>query len=317
MIADEQNDKICHLCFGKTKICCDFFRKIKETQKAFETLPKKRKLEPSSLTAEAIKKITRNSGISIKKVKKNVSVEEEPIVVVCSDDEVDDLLEEVPIDSDGSWQDQTVIEEDSDDDYEPDKEKSRKNPSSAAKNREKVLINAKIDFACGFCKESFENFDVLTAHMKAKSCFVEKFECRVCNKEFETKRRLYCHVSATHNKVQTKVLCELCAKEFSSQIALDLHIEATHRRVVKKDCVFRCTICNEKFESHMDLLEHVKIHNKEKHEAPRLCEICSKMCANLRAYKAHLTTHGEKRHVCEVRRIFFGIFKKKITKFGF
>ena len=78
------------------------------------------------------------------------------------------------------------------------------------------------------------------------------------------------------------------------------HIESTHRRVVKKDCIFRCTSCNEKFESHLDLIEHVRTHNQEKKDAPRLCEICAKMLPNRKSYQAHLSNHRAKSFLCEV-----------------
>jgi hypothetical protein len=53
----------------------------------------------------------------------------------------------------------------------------------------------------------------------------------------------------------------------------------------------------------MDLLDHVKEHQREKKEAPRMCEFCGKECKNLKSYQSHLVTHKEvKPHKCEVRR---------------
>jgi hypothetical protein len=307
--------KLCQLCVGKTKISCDFIKRIKESQKTLES----KKTEAISATAEVLRKIGLKSGISLKKLVKVEEVKQE--VIVCSEDDNEHLLEEVSNDSDLVWNnggdddESSVYVEDSDEDFDPQPSKPKTSTARNTKN-EGIVIDTQIKFSCGFCKEAFSNFDILSDHMKTRTCFVEKFECPECKKECKNKRSLNSH-KQTHRQKPAKVLCELCAKEFTSQFSLDLHIESIHRRVVKKDCIFRCTTCNEKFESHLDLLDHVKLHAKEKKDAPRLCEFCSKMCPNLRSYNAHVSNHKEKTFICEVCREFWGIEWKEITEVWF
>jgi uncharacterized Zn-finger protein len=140
--------------------------------------------------------------------------------------------------------------------------------------------------------------------MKSKTCMEEDFGCSVCSKVFKSKKNLYAHMS-TH-KPKEKFMCEVCAKEYNHQFDLESHMESVHHRVVKRDCIYRCTHCDEKFNSHLDLLEHVKEHQREKKEAPRLCEICAKVCANLKAYQSHIVIHKEKKaHTCIVSYFWF------------
>jgi hypothetical protein len=300
--------KLCQLCVGKTKISIDFIKKIKESQKTLES----KKFEARSATDEVLRKIGLNSGIVVKKVVKEEGVKQE--VIICSDDDTELLLEEVCNNAEEN-DDSSAYVEDSDEDFDPEVSKPKPSTARNAKN-EGTVIDTQIKFSCGLCKETFISFDILSDHMKTRTCFVEKFECPECNKECKSKRSLNSH-KQTHRQKPAKVLCELCAKDFTSQFSLDLHIESIHRRVVKKDCIFRCTTCNEKFDSHLDLLDHVKLHAKEKKDAPRLCEFCSKMCPNLRSYHAHISNHKEKTFICEVCRESSEIDWPKMTEVWF
>lgn len=135
--------------------------------------------------------------------------------------------------------------------------------------------------------------------MKSRACHNDKSICKECGKMFLNKKSLYNHL-ATH-KPKEKVICEICAKQYSQQFDLESHMEAVHH-IVKRDCIYRCTHCDQKFHSQKDLLDHVKDHQREKKEAPRLCEICAKVCANLKAYQSHILIHKEKKaHTCQVR----------------
>lgn len=242
--------------------------------------------------------------ISIKRIAVKRQILEPQEIVTCSEEEPDDLLEEM-MELNSSYNNENECfsgsEEDSDDDLKTsyfNKNKTKTSKSPAFKKRS-FFIDAPVNLTCAKCKQSFFSFEVLSDHMKSKLCFTEIISCKECGKEFKSKKNLYSH-SQIHKKKE-KMMCEACAKEFSSQFDLDSHIAATHRRVVKKDCVFRCTYCQERFDSHLDLLVHVKQHNKEKKDAPRLCEICAKVCANQKSYLSHMTTHrNQKSFVCEV-----------------
>lgn len=258
-----------------------------------------------------------NSGISIKKVPVG---EAESEIIVCSSPEPEELLEEVETvlqDFDSPYapsDDIFEVEDDSgsDVDYKPNSSVSKKSPHTKLNNRsgrQEVFIDTPISFTCAKCKNSFPTFDTLSEHMKERSCTTEVFACDICDKEFATKRHLSAH-KQTH-KPKHKVMCEVCGKDFSSQFDLDTHMESVHERVVKRDCIYRCTYCQATYHSHLELLEHVRQHNKDKKEAPRLCEVCARTCPNLKSYQAHMASHlpQKKSFVCEVSLKF--IFNNK------
>lgn len=271
---------------------------------------KKRKIEDAPTTSDILKRMERNGGISIKKVKMSEKREEQEIIICSDEDEEEnfdnDLLQEVEFTQsmDEAYDDDdfSIVDDDSDEDFKPSNAKFRKIPSKSSSftihKKESVTIDAPINFTCAKCKDSFISFDILSAHMKSRVCFTEKITCTDCDREFQTKRQLYSH-KQTHRKKE-KVMCDACAKEFNSSFDLEHHMEAVHRRVVKTDCIFRCTHCNETFNSHLDLLGHVKQHQSEKKDAPRLCEICAKVCSNQKSYQAHMSSHKAKSFICEV-----------------
>jgi hypothetical protein len=230
---------VCQLCVGKAKICNDFIDKIMNTQENLKTRTKKRNLASVTLCspADIIKKMQLNSGISIKKVKGEKTTPDPQEIVICSDDEPENLLEEVDLSRSRFVEDEDYEasldmddNDDSDEDFKPNSSVTRSKVKSAPKintasnKKEGVFIDAPVNFTCAKCKESFSTFDTLSLHMKARSCFVEKIACKECFKEFKSKKNLYSHTQI--HKKKEKVMCEGCAKEFNTQFDLDLHMES-------------------------------------------------------------------------------------------
>lgn len=150
--------------------------------------------------------------------------------------------------------------------------------------------------------------------MKQRSCTPTlRYICTVCNKECKTRKRLTSH-SKTH-KPKHKLMCESCGKEFNCQFDLDFHMEVVHERVVNESgMTYRCSHCPDTFNSHVNLVEHIKQHKKETNESSRLCEICAKECTNLKTYQAHIATHKNKSFVCNVSSI---LIKSTRSSFNF
>lgn len=160
----------------------------------------------------------------------------------------------------------------------------------------------------------YPSLEILTEHMKTK-CIMKSsvFKCEECGKTFDKKRSFYSHRAIHRQAKKDKIICEACAKPFKTDYDLDTHMETVHRRVVRRDCTYKCTHCHESFNCHLDLLDHVREHQREKKEAPRLCEICARVCPNQRAYYTHLTIHKEKKpHNCTVSSDFFSIIFIKL-----
>lgn len=199
-------NKVCQLCYRKVKVTCDFIDLVIESQKGLEVrknlaVAKQKKQRPSapnstsSLTPqEVVKKMHMSRGISIKKVVKPQQ-DEDDHVIVCSSPEPEVLLEEFVNDQyfDDQSADELVEVEDSDDDFNPS---TSNNGSTGSKLKKAacVYINAPINFTCAKCKNSFETFEILSEHMKERSCVVEILKCNVCERVFDQKRTLYSHM---------------------------------------------------------------------------------------------------------------------------
>lgn len=265
-------------------------------------------------------KMAQNNEIKISKISKQTGTKNDPILIPTEDDsEVIPAMSNADfLKDDGDWdndncdesvassQEVFVIENSDENDSDEDFEAYSKKPSTSTSKRMRqrrsrnVYINAPINFTCAKCKGTFKDFDSLSTHMKAKNCTVEEFRCKVCAKRFATKKNMNSHMS-THRPKPENFICESCAMEFTNNFDLETHLESIHKRIIKRDCIYRCTHCHDAFHSHLDLLEHVKQHSKEKKDSPKLCEICAKECPNNRSYLSHVQGHKtRKTYVCDV-----------------
>lgn len=296
---------VCQLCFGKAKVSFDFITKIQETQ---NEINKKYKNTPpstskSTTSAEVLERIRQTAGISVRRVQ----VEEYALIeeIEMFPDEVEEEVYEDDEEIYTAESDELDLDEEQDEDYEePKKSSKRKKPMKKHDDEEcqdkEIIITAPISYTCSKCTAKYADLESLTDHMKARDCFTPKVYVCECGKQFDKRKSFYSH--RANHKPKEKVICEVCAKAFSHNYDLESHMETAHRRNVRRgDCIFKCTHCHQNFTSHLDLLDHVREHQREKKEAPRLCEICAKVCANLRAYQAHLVIHKDKKpHNCQV-----------------
>lgn len=252
--------------------------------------------------SEILKKVQRISGISIKRVKyddplndssteRSLIKRPEPEVITIDTDEESET-------SDFEWP--LEKNKDSDEDYKPARARKKLVLPLPPTNNIPRPANNLPRLTCAKCKQSFTNFDDLTAHVKAKNCYKEVLKCSVCNTVFPDRGRLRRHES-THNV--HKIICDLCGKALSSQYDLETHLEITHNQPAKFAREFKCSECPEVLKSHLLLLNHFKMH-KEANSTPRLCEICAKVCETKAKYNSHKRTHQRsnrvKKHVCHV-----------------
>lgn len=309
---------VCNACYGKAQESFQFIGKINETQNKFENevcwgkesnkvdVPVKSR----ELTEHILQKIKKYSAVSIQKlnpvevVDVGISVKTEPIDSLDYLVEVDESGEMVNISSDSESSDSNH-EADSDFEYRPHKKlkDEEKLKSKAQKMNKNFFIDAPINFTCAKCKTSFDDFCTLSRHMKQRACqsLAEIFECEICKKQFNIKRKLREHMRSHQPKLT--VMCDGCGISFKSQAELDSHSEAIHRRVVKLNCTFRCAHCPETFNSHLDLLEHIKSHPKNPKGPPKLCEICAKECPSTESYRVHMIKHQDVLpYICDVSK---------------
>ena len=80
---------------------------------------------------------------------------------------------------------------------------------------EKKEYNSEIDCSAGSTEEKL---DLAT----------EKYNCAMCNKEFESTIDLKSHVLTHKNMKDPKFKCDQCSKMFTTKGALDRHIKGLH-----------------------------------------------------------------------------------------
>lgn len=177
-------------------------------------------------------------------------------------------------------------------------ELKEKETANRSRTQKEVYISAPVTFTCAMCKITFPSFLKLSVHMKQRNCGTAQFVCQVCKKECLNRRALTKH-KVTH-RPKHRLMCDGCGKEFNSQFDLDFHTEVVHGRVVNEGITYRCSHCPDTFNSHINLMAHVKKHKQEIDEESRLCEICAKECPNLRSYRTHISSHKNRKFVCDV-----------------
>lgn len=331
---------VCQLCFGLANTCVDFIRKTKKSQSTFDSKrkvsvrPEKSLLKktPTVTSQDALNKMERIGGLNIKKVsvkltrlrdgdfEQNFSwmeqqMEPEPKKTKALPKKTAKKPLKKP---------KAYVESDSDEDFQLDSgsSDSDQGPSTSSSNRKRksamssdetsqsssktlrtseVIVAAPAKYSCGKCKNYFPDLGALMGHVKDKNCVSVGFPCETCGKVYDCKSKLNNHVTQVHTEKYI-VFCDQCGKELKDAFALEAHIESTHRRIVRTDCVFRCSKCSETFNSHLDLMNHVKIH---KNSPTMPCPECGREILK-NSWYGHVQWHKhEKNHSCDVRKLSF------------
>jgi DNA-directed RNA polymerase subunit RPC12/RpoP len=123
---------------------------------------------------------------------------------------------------------------------------------------------------------------ILGSHDKMKS--YGNIACRLCGKEFKTKRGLEMHTDARHSDKEVK--CNVCHKKFSALSNLRKHVKVVHEAVRQ----FVCGDCGRQFKNKAVLRNHIiAIHLNEK---PYACVECDSKFSRKSSLESHqLTVH--------------------------
>ena len=153
---------------------------------------------------------------------------------------------------------------------------------------------------------------------------VGEYECTICEKMFDTKKRLKSHKDSKHRKSLNinpeRALCNVCSKTFSSKYYLDSHIKTIHELRTESDAI-NCEVCKKTFSNKYLAKYHMRTHDTgaEVNLDIVTCNLCSKIYSNKHTLKAHKLTHDPDhktdRALCsECSRSFSGktILKKHI-----
>ena len=123
----------------------------------------------------------------------------------------------------------------------------------------------------------------------------EKFNCKVCNKSFKSKRSLVHHNKLLHTKDRF-IVCDVCAKQFSSKLRFQAH-KSGH----KKTNI--CDICGSRWSGKAHLKNHhLRVHasEEERNMAKKfVCQHCPLRFFRKEFLNDHELVHLEtKSHKC-------------------
>ena len=144
--------------------------------------------------------------------------------------------------------------------------------------------------------------------LEARNIRCRSFRCYLCQKKFNTTRKLNIHFKETHEGLD----CEECGKGFNSPLSLKKH------SYMHSACKYPCNVCGKKFpfpsqrtlhmNSHSDIRHsctkpgcdslftresdlrlHLELHDKE----PIKCNTCGYSNPDIRNVRQHERTHTD------------------------
>ncbi|VEL36675.1 unnamed protein product [Protopolystoma xenopodis] len=137
-------------------------------------------------------------------------------------------------------------------------------------------------FECAHCHQRFSDRREWRTHLD-KHTEGYTHACPECGRSFRLRQSLVHHINTHHGDDEMPIDCEFCGITFPKRSSLRFHIQRTHSR----EMAHECSMCQRRFRLETDLRRHMK----ETHSGAVKCEICNKICNNLRCYSQHRQKH--------------------------
>ncbi|XP_037313069.2 zinc finger protein 521-like isoform X2 [Pungitius pungitius] len=176
------------------------------------------------------------------------------------------------------------------------------------------------EFICNQCGAKYTSLDLFQTHLKTHLDGMQpQLTCPQCNKEFPNQESLLKHVTIHFTITSTYYICESCDKQFTSvddlqkhlldmhtfvffrctlcqevfdsKVSTQLHLAVKHSNEKK---VYRCTSCNWDFRHETDLQLHVKHSHLENQGRSHRCIFCGESFGTEVELQCHITTHSKK-----------------------
>ncbi|KAG5669532.1 hypothetical protein PVAND_017419 [Polypedilum vanderplanki] len=139
-------------------------------------------------------------------------------------------------------------------------------------------ISSKIYF-CDHCPKKFLLKSFLISHLKSKHQKGKeiKFECDFDGKFFDTKTKIYYHMTVCHQTIEE---CKVCGRKVKS---LNQHLRQVHATDIEN---VQCHICHKTCKNQYLLNFHLQTHNKQ-HQ----CQTCGRKFSLIGQLKIHVEIH--------------------------
>ncbi|XP_061112208.1 zinc finger protein 521-like isoform X2 [Conger conger] len=176
------------------------------------------------------------------------------------------------------------------------------------------------EFICNQCGAKYSSLDLFQTHLKTHlDSVLPLLTCPQCGKDFPNQESLLKHVTLHYTITSTYYICESCDKQFTSvddlqkhlldmhtfvffrctlcqevfdsKVSVQLHLAVKHSNEKK---VYRCTSCNWDFRHEPDLQLHVKHNHLESQGRPHRCIFCRESFGTEVELQCHITTHSKK-----------------------
>ncbi|VDP89246.1 unnamed protein product [Echinostoma caproni] len=137
-------------------------------------------------------------------------------------------------------------------------------------------------YECVHCYERFSDRRLWRTHMdKHNEGYAHR--CTECGRAFRLRPSLLHHIRTHHADDQGPATCEYCGLSYPKRVSLRYHMYRMHNQ----ELTHECAICQRRFRLETELRRHAK----EIHGGAVRCEICHKVCNNLRCYAQHRQKH--------------------------
>ncbi|KAJ8395969.1 hypothetical protein AAFF_G00026770 [Aldrovandia affinis] len=176
------------------------------------------------------------------------------------------------------------------------------------------------EFICNQCGAKYSNLDLFQTHLKTHlDSVLPQLTCPQCGKDFPNQESLLKHVTVHFTITSTYYICESCDKQFTSvddlqkhlldmhtfvffrctlcqevfdsKVSIQLHLAVKHSNEKK---VYRCTSCNWDFRHESDLQLHVKHNHLDSQGRLHRCIFCRESFGTEVELQCHITTHSKK-----------------------
>lgn len=157
----------------------------------------------------------------------------------------------------------------------------------------------KLDFNCDMCEDgaSFTSARGLTKHkQEVHGCMVKtEFNCRDCDKVFDTSNKLSYHRLKKHPKQSVGQIdtfqCRICETEiFGTKPERNQHENEIHRDPETNH--YPCPFCEKTYPNVSFLANHLLKHTKKR---THTCEICGKSFGRMCHLDYHRSTHTDQK----------------------